>query len=447
MKLARLGLGIILSLVLLLSVCPVVQADDNKAEVDLTATAALSISAVSASGVGYYGATISWETNGGATSQVFYDTVYHEDITGYAYHTAEETTLVTDHSIRLTGLASSTTYHYRVKSAIGTDFIAISEDSTFRTLTPGPGGGGGGFGPTYYIQANLFGTEKSYRISSTGEILKTIEATSADGMLTTTIPKGTIALDKDGDRLESLEAAVDKSPPAAPEDAHIIGLAYDFGPDGATFDPPIELIINYDPEELPENVSSLFIASYDEEQGWRQLAPISGFVAAAGTATAQVSHFTTFAVIATVEPPVPAAFTVSKLIISPAKVDIGQSVTITAVVANTGGETGSCEAVLKIDGVLEATKEVTISAGASEEVTFTTSRDVAGSYSVDVNGLTGSFTVKEEPALPPAPPEEAPPVKPFPWPLIGGIAAGVVIVGLLIFFLVRRRARARQWGA
>jgi len=86
---------------------------------------------------------------------------------------------------------------------------------------------------------------------------------------------------------------------------------------------------------------------------------------------------------------------------------------------------------------------VALEPGASETVSFTTSRDVAGSYSVDVNGLTGSFTVKAPPELPPeeAPPEEvSPEVKPINWPLVGGIiAAAVVIVGLLIFFLVRRR--------
>ena len=423
------------------------EAGGGPTQVDLSVTIALvepAVTTASATGVGTTTATLNGTlTNLGSASSVEVSFEWGTS-TSYSEETPVETRTSTGpFSATISGLSPSTTYHFRAKA--GTSY---GIDRSFTTeAAGGGGGGGGGFGPTYYIQANLFGTEGSYHIGSSGKILETIEATSADGNLTITIPKDTIALDKDGNRLESLEAAVDKSPPAAPEDAHIIGLAYDFGPDGATFDPPIELIINYDPEELPENVSSLFIASYDEEQGWRQLAPISGFVATVGTATAQVGHFTTFAAIATVEPPVPAAFTVSKLIISPAKVDIGQSVTITAVVANTGGETGSCEAVLKIDGVLEATKEVTISAGASEEVTFTTSRDVAGSYSVDVNGLTGSFTVKEEPAPPAAPPEEAPPVKPFPWPLIGGIAAGVVIVGLLIFFLVRRRARARQWGA
>jgi hypothetical protein len=52
---------------------------------------------------------------------------------------------------------------------------------------------------------------------------------------------------------------------------------------------------------------------------------------------------------------------------------------------------------LKINGVTEATKEITVAGGASEEVVFTTVKDEAGSYSVDVNGLVGLFTVLEEP--------------------------------------------------
>ena len=63
---------------------------------------------------------------------------------------------------------------------------------------------------------------------------------------------------------------------------------------------------------------------------------------------------------------------------------------------------------------------------------YTTAKDVAGSYSVDVNGLSASFTVKEKPSHPP--------VKLFNRPLVGGLIAGMVAVRLLIFLLVRRRA-------
>jgi len=131
---------------------------------------------------------------------------------------------------------------------------------------------------------------------------------------------------------------------------------------------------------------------------------------------------------------------ISDISVSPSEVNIGEMVTISVLVTNTGSASGSCAVTLEINGAVEATEDVTLSAGASEEVTFTTAKDMPGSYSVAVNGLSGSFTVKEMPALPPTapPPEVKLPIK---WPVIGGIIAGVVIVGLLIFFLVRRRAQ------
>ncbi|GAJ04256.1 unnamed protein product, partial [marine sediment metagenome] len=177
--------------------------------------------------------------------------------TSYGEETPTETmTSIGSFSAALSGLSPGTTYHFRAK-ADADGAISYGGDKTFTTQAPsGDGDGdGGGFGPTFYIETNLFGTEGSYHIGSSGKILETIEATSADGNLTITIPKDTIALDKDGDRLESLEAAVDKSPPAPPKDAHIIGLAYDFGPDGATFDPPITFTWSYDPDALPEDVA------------------------------------------------------------------------------------------------------------------------------------------------------------------------------------------------
>lgn len=125
-----------MSLVMVAFVRTVVEADEGVA---ITVTTPLTISDVSASNIGYYSAIISWKTNGNATSQVFYDTVYPDNITHYRYYTAETTTLVSKHSVLLTGLSSSTTYHYRVRSKIpGTDFIAVSNDYTFTTLTAPP---------------------------------------------------------------------------------------------------------------------------------------------------------------------------------------------------------------------------------------------------------------------------------------------------------------------
>jgi len=137
----------------------------------------------------------------------------------------------------------------------------------------------------------------------------------------------------------------------------------------------------------------------------------------------------------TLKPPA-ALFTSSNLSISPIEVYIGEPIIISILITNAGDAAGSYKVTLKIDGVVEASKEITLNAGTSQEVTFTTSKNVAKTYSVDVNGLTGSFTVKEKPAPPPPPPILPPVVN---WPLIWGIIGGVVLVSVIIFLVVRKR--------
>ncbi|MCK4388143.1 MAG: hypothetical protein KAW00_05160, partial [Dehalococcoidia bacterium] len=99
-------------------------------EIDCSVSGALTISDVSASNIGYHSATISWKTNGLADSLVEYGTTIDY---GYIVYSP---TLVSEHSITLTGLPSSTTYHYRVKSVTADGIQAISDDYTFTTLTP-----------------------------------------------------------------------------------------------------------------------------------------------------------------------------------------------------------------------------------------------------------------------------------------------------------------------
>jgi len=149
-------------------------------------------------------------------------------------------------------------------------------------------------------------------------------------------------------------------------------------------------------------------------------------------------------------PPSAGVFICDTLSISPSEVNIGETVTISVMVTNTGDVGGSCEVTLKINDVIEATKEVTLDAGASREVTFTTVKNVAGSYLVEVKGLKGSFTVAEKAAPPiPSPPAPAPAPTPTPptpapapvvnWAVIWGIIGGVIAVGLIIFLVARKR--------
>jgi hypothetical protein len=100
-------------------------------------------------------------------------------------------------------------------------------------------------------------------------------------------------------------------------------------------------------------------------------------------------------------------------------------------VANTGGTEGSYDLALKINGITEAEKSVTVAPASSQSVSFSVTREEVGGYSVDVNGLTASFTVATAEA-----PAEAPlQIAWWIW-----VIAGVVVLGLIIFFIARRRA-------
>ncbi len=83
---------------------------------------------------------------------------------------------------------------------------------------------------------------------------------------------------------------------------------------------------------------------------------------------------------------------------SPTEVDTGESITISVLITNTGDLTGSYELTLKLDNITVATKDATLAGGASQTVTFTTVKDIAGTYIVNIGGLSGTFTVKPAPA-------------------------------------------------
>jgi len=108
----------------------------------------------------------------------------------------------------------------------------------------------------------------------------------------------------------------------------------------------------------------------------------------------------------------------------------GESVTITASVANDGGQEGSYTVVLKLDGETVDTKTVTLGAGQNQQVSFTLSEMDYGQHEVEVTGLSGEFTTSRTITW---------------WLIILLIGA----LGLIIWGVVwgrRRRRRAAQEG-
>ncbi|OGS24644.1 MAG: hypothetical protein A2297_07005 [Elusimicrobia bacterium RIFOXYB2_FULL_48_7] len=86
------------------------------------------ISNISVTNITQTEAVITWTTDRPATSQVNYGRT-----TSYGKYTMEDSALVTDHSVMLTGLTPAAGYHYRVITREGSGFQTISADAVFTT--------------------------------------------------------------------------------------------------------------------------------------------------------------------------------------------------------------------------------------------------------------------------------------------------------------------------
>ncbi|MGD9116922.1 MAG: right-handed parallel beta-helix repeat-containing protein [Dehalococcoidia bacterium] len=133
------------------------------------------------------------------------------------------------------------------------------------------------------------------------------------------------------------------------------------------------------------------------------------------------------------------SFTSHDISLSATQVEIGQELTISAIVTNSGNCPGIHSLTLKINGVVEETKEFTVNAGASQSVSFTVIRQEAGIYGIDLDGLSGSFVVNEPGSSLTDDETLTEDDSATNWPLIGGIFGGVVLVAV-IFILVFRRS-------
>lgn len=224
-------------------------------------------------------------------------------------------------------------------------------------------------------------------------VSESTEFFSADKVVKIDISNDTRALNPDGSRLDNLEFGTTSDIPAS--QGVIIGAAYELQPDGATFYPPVTLRWTYNPNDLPVNTTEedLYIMYYDKDDFlWKGLE--STVIPEINTVNAPVSHFTTFALAS---PPNEgeAYFTISSLNIFPAEVKRGETVTISFLVTNTGDQPGTRNIRLNINGEVADNIEVYVGAGTSEGAEFTASSTEPGTYAIDVEGISGSFTVNE----------------------------------------------------
>jgi hypothetical protein len=211
----------------------------------------------------------------------------------------------TTSSYQLPALNYSTKYYWKVvsRNACGNNSSDTWEfnigTAPTPTLAPTPTPT-----PMPTISFDIGGTHASLNTSSTGVVQQVVNITSANATIKIHISAGTIALNDEGEPLDELNMSSTAAYPAASGDRTVIA-AFDFDPDGATFNPGIEITLTYDPDTIPAGVneSSLIIAFYNESsEGWEYITGVVNTVA--NTITFTVNHFTTFAIQT---PPVPHA--------------------------------------------------------------------------------------------------------------------------------------------
>ncbi|PKL61603.1 MAG: hypothetical protein CVV31_10380 [Methanomicrobiales archaeon HGW-Methanomicrobiales-2] len=184
------------------------------------------------------------------------------------------------------------------------------------TPTPSPtgGGGGGGGGGSHGFFPTSTSTppvptmpvgQASLSLSETGEVSESVTVRTGDGVGSLTVGAGTRARDANGNALgevtiERVDAAgLPPIPPGA-----TIGFALDCGPAGATFDPPVTLTYTLSEEEWEEigDLATLSVMWYNPGTGEWQEVPAT-VDPATRTVTAQISHFSLFALTWAAAPP------------------------------------------------------------------------------------------------------------------------------------------------
>jgi hypothetical protein len=190
------------------------------------------------------------------------------------------------------------------RATVVTGALSGGEYTLIPQIAPDPpsvGGGSGGGGNPNRIETPGLTADMALYMSVNGVTQNTTRLMTPDGKAALNIGRGTTILNDAGNPLSVLSAEAMRDPPAVPA-VNALVSAYNFGPSGATFNPPIVLFLAYDPISLPKGVyeADLFVAYFDGT-AWLKLD--STVDLAARTVNAMVSHFSSFGLLGRISLP------------------------------------------------------------------------------------------------------------------------------------------------
>jgi hypothetical protein len=219
------------------------------------------------------------------------------------------------------GVAAQETAIFTSGGVTALDLSAAGESTPTPTATSTPGSGGGGgstgggsggssketgselvYDPDAPVAPAAFTGHAALTTSTAGVVLEPVTVRTDDEIGAVTIPEGTTALDADGNPLGEVTCAQVASaevPPAPP--GTTVAIALSCGPAGATFDPPAVLTYTLSEEEWAKigEGTTLSVMWYNPESGeWQEIAATVD--PATRTITAEVEHFSIYALVWTV---------------------------------------------------------------------------------------------------------------------------------------------------
>jgi uncharacterized repeat protein (TIGR02543 family) len=258
----------------------------------------------------------------------------------------------------------------------------------------GGGGGGGRRAGTLPSRIALSGLSSPTLISvnsRSGAISADTQVTSSDGSLMLSIPSGTILLTKDNNILTSLSATALSLPTAFPAGIALL-LAYELGPEGAKFDPPISATFKYGP--LPADVDEKTVRLlYWNGTSWQDWGGTLNM--ADDMLTSRMVHFSKYALIARIL--TPAQFTISEPTLSKSRVNAGDMVFVQTRVANEGGMAGTLKLSFKVNEAEIDSQEIALDPSQIQYLRFQVQRSEPGEYTVAINDKTTKFVVASPP--------------------------------------------------
>ena len=256
-------------------------------------------------------------------------------------------------------------------------------------------------------------TDVSDATDSQGVFTEEVTAVSDDNLLSATIEQNTVGQTAEGEPLGNITITQMTAPPAPPTDTTVIGLTYDLGPDGATFDPPLDLSFSFDASLIPAGAdpASMRVAYWDGSE-WVVL-PNQTIDMVTGEIRVPVSHFTEFQIISYTAA---AAFSASNLTVSPTSIEAGDMVTLSVTITNTGDLSGSYRVEFRIGNVIHH-QRITLAGGTSQDVTVEVREGFVGENTVTVADKSATYTIVDTPVVTPTPPAPTPtPPAPNPTP-------------------------------